>query len=126
MPPVLAPPMFGLPEAGAGSSGTSPSRAAPPSEYTMVMQAQVKPVQAAASRDQVPAPVAAAPASRLTMPVILMINGVILLTLVLILYFAFRSPPTAAPSLNGAKAMSDSATTGGTDSSGGNRDTTAR
>jgi hypothetical protein len=90
----------------------------------MVMQAAVKPVEAPKPRETEPVPAAPA-ASRLTMPVILMINGVILLALVLILYFAFRSPPAAVQGAGGAAATADSTAARAGDSASTRRDSTA-
>lgn len=92
-PPVLAPPTFGLaPAVGGAGKGAGP---APSSEYTMIMKAAVQPVEAPTPKEPATAPAAKATSQRLTLPVILMINGVILLTLGLILYFALRTPPAA-------------------------------
>ena len=108
MPPVLPPPLFGLPSAGGAPAAKPPRGSA--SEYTMVMQAQVKPVDAPVVAKE---PVADATPShvprRLTLPVILMINAVLLLTIALILYFVMRAPPPAVPTAAGAKAAADSA-----------------
>lgn len=90
------------------AAGKGTGRAEPASPYTMQMQAKVKPVEAPEARDKVAAPASAPTASRLTTPVILIINGIILVTLVLILYFAFRRPSTSAASLQGAGTSADS------------------
>ncbi len=83
----------------------------------MVMQASVKPIDAPAPAKE---PAADATAStgtrRLTLPVILMINAVVLLTLGLILYFVLRNPPAAVPTVKGARASADSAAKGAVDS----------
>ncbi len=81
------------------------------------MQASVKPIDVAPPSAE---PVAERDASsgprRLTLPVILMINAIVLLTLGLILYFVLRNPPAAVPTVKGAKASADSAAKSATDS----------
>ena len=111
LPPVLSPPTFGLPAVSSGVAGRG-APAAPSSEYTMIMKSAVQPVEAPAVRGPVAATVPAAKPQRLTMPVILMINAVILLTLGLFGYFALRTPPAPPATSNGAPPVSDSATGG--------------
>gem|GEM_PF-5957119 len=116
MPPVLPPPLFGLPEARGPGAAKAPARAAA-SEYTLVMQAQVKPVDAPTVSTEAPTKVdESTGARRLTMPIILMINAVVLLTIVLILYFVLRRPPDAAPVAPGTTMSADSVAAGRNDS----------
>ncbi len=92
----------------------------------MIMKSAVQPVEAPPAREPVSTATNAAKAQRLTMPVILMINGVILLTLGLILYFALRTPPaTPAPS-GGTVPTADSAASGGADGGAAPKDSAAR
>ena len=112
LPPVLSPPTFGLPAVSAGVGGRG-APAAPSSEYTMIMKSAVQAVEAPAVREPVSASVPAAKPRRLTMPVILMINAVILLTLGLFGYFALRTKPAPPATSNGAVPVTDSATGGG-------------
>lgn len=96
--------MFGLPEPGAAAKK---ERAIGPSEATLVLKKQVPVVAAPAVEREAAATTQKSP-SRLTLPVILAINAVVLLTLALILYFVFRSPPATVPTLKGAQSAADS------------------
>lgn len=104
VPSVLPPPMFGLPEPGAAAKK---ERAIGPSEATLIMKKQVPVVTAPTAEREAATPTQKTP-TRLTLPIILTINAVVLLTLALILYFVFRSPPDTVPTLTGAKAAADS------------------
>ena len=120
LPPVLPPPLFDLPEAGAAPKR---ARTAAASDYTMIMNAAVPAVALPSKEGEKPASIAKSP-TRLTLPVILIINAVLLLALLLILYFAFRNPPASVPTIKDAKNSADSTRLARTDS-GAPRDSNA-
>lgn len=96
MPPVLPPPLFDLPGVG-GASGAGSVR--PKSEYTSIINVPVLPPPPAVSAPVTNADATSGTKGRLSLPVILAINAIIIVTIALILYFVFRRPPTAVPTV---------------------------
>ena len=94
MPPVLPPPLFDLPGIG-GASGAGSARTR--SEYTSIINVPVLPPPPAATAPTEAANAASSSRTRLSLPVILAINAILIGTIALILYFVFRRPPTAPP-----------------------------
>jgi hypothetical protein len=103
LPPVIPPPVFATPGAGASGVAQSPlsGRAAAkagPSDYTMLIRQSETPAPPAPKSSQ---PTPSAPPAPTKRPVplglIIALNVVLVLAIALVLYFVFRpSPPNAA------------------------------
>jgi hypothetical protein len=102
LPPVIPPPVFATPGAGAAGVSQSPlsgRSAAPagPSDYTMLIRQSETPVPPAPKASQ-PAPSAPPVPAKRSIPLglIIALNVVLVLAIALVLYFVFRpAPPNA-------------------------------
>ena len=103
LPPVIPPPVFATPGAGAGGVPHSPlsgrgSAAAGPSDYTMLIRQSETPAPPAPKKASHPTPsTPPVPAKRpIPLGLIIALNVVLVLAIALVLYFVFRpAPPTA-------------------------------